>query len=238
MEEKNNKKPEKKINIEELEKEVDVDEELDDDEEYYDIDDYERKIRKDRRDKIVLIIIIIILLLLHLLCHKLGKIGYKKEVSTNAGNLADVVRFDVIEILDGDVKKIKDTQLNIFNNKDFNGEKIIAPRSSGEYRFCVENLVKGDLTYSIEFLDEMTNPINMKYRLKIDNIYIRGNQKEYVDIEELKVDDIVVLENSNNIYTLEWKWEDDDKADTFVGSRKETQSYTLKLKINADNSQK
>ena len=84
----------------------------------------------------------------------------------------------------------------------------------------------------------MTNPINMKYKLKIDNIYIRGNEDEYVSIEELKVDDIVVLEDSNNIYTLEWKWVDNDIADTYVGSLKEIQTYTLKLKINADDSKK
>lgn len=235
MKEKNDEELKTKVNIEELEDDVDIDEEI---EEEYDIDDYERQIRKDRRDKIILIIIIIILLFLHLLCHKLGKIGYNKNISTNAGDIENEVRFDVIEILDGDVRKIKDTQLNIFNNKDFDGQKIIAPRSNGEYKFCVENLVKGDLIYTIEFLDEMTNPINMKYRLKIDNIYIRGNEKEYVDIEDLKIEDIIVLENSNNIYTLEWKWEDDDRADTFVGSRKETQSYTLKIRVNADKAQK
>lgn len=239
MEEKN-KELKKKINIEDdLEKDIDIeeleDEEYEDDE--YDIEDYEEQIRKDRRDKIILVIIIIILLFFHLLCHKLGKIGYKKDLSTNA-DLENMARFDVIEIVDGDVKNIKNAQLNIFKNPIFDGEKIIAPRSSGEYRFCVENLVDGNLTYGIEFLDEMTNPINMKYKLKIDNIYIRGNEDEYVSIEELKVDDIVVLEDSNNIYTLEWKWIDNDIADTYVGSLKEIQTYTLKLKINADDSKK
>ncbi len=239
MEEKN-KELKKKINIEDdLEKDIDIeeleDEEYEDDE--YDIEDYEEQIRKDRRDKIILVIIIIILLFFHLLCHKLGKIGYKKDLSTNA-DLENMARFDVIEIVDGDVKNIKNAQLNIFKNPIFDGEKIIAPRSSGEYRFCVENLVDGNLTYGIEFLDEMTNPINMKYKLKIDNIYIRGNEDEYVSIEELKVDDIVVLEDSNNIYTLEWKWVDNDIADTYVGSLKEIQTYTLKLKINADDSKK
>lgn len=239
MEEKNNdKKLEKKVNIEET-LENDIDDELEDEDyDEYDIDEYEKQRKKDKRDKIILIIIIIILLFLHLLCHKLGKIGYKKDISTNAEDLENMVKFDVIEIVDGDIKNIKNSQLNIFNNKDFDGEKIIAPKSNGEYKFCIENLVNGDLTYNIEFSDEMTNPINMKYRLKIDNIYIRGNEEEYVDIEELKIEDIVVLENSNNIYTLEWKWVDDDKADTYVGSQKEIQSYTLKLKINADNFQK
>ena len=163
MEEKN-KELKKKINIEDdLEKDINIeeleDEEYEDDE--YDIEDYEEQIRKDRRDKIILVIIIIILLFFHLLCHKLGKIGYKKDLSTNA-DLENMARFDVIEIVDGDVKNIKNAQLNIFKNPIFDGEKIIAPRSSGEYRFCVENLVDGNLTYGIEFLDEMTNPINMK----------------------------------------------------------------------------
>lgn len=203
-----------------------------------DIEAYEKQRKKDRRDKIILIIIIIILLLLHLLCHKLGKIGYKKEVSTSSTDITanePKVEFDVVEILEGDVTEIKDSQLNIFNNKDFDGEKIIAPGSNGSYRFCVENLVDRNIKYDIKFTDEMTNPINMKYRLKIDNVYIKGSKDKYVDIEDLSVEDIIVLDDSNNIYTLEWKWEHSDKADTYVGSQEEVQTYTLNLEIKAEN---
>ena len=62
---------------------------------------------------------------------------------------------------------------------------------------------------------------------------IRGNKKEYVRIDELNVKNIVVLKDSNNIYTLEWYWEDSDKEDTTVGSKKENQYYSLSLQINA-----
>ena len=79
----------------------------------------------------------------------------------------------------------------------------------------------------------MKHFVNMKYKLKIDNIYIRGNEKEYVGIDELNAEIIVVLKDSNNIYTLEWYWEDSDKEDTTVGSKKENQHYSLTLQINA-----
>ena len=172
-----------------------------------------------------------------MLCHKLGKIGYKKDVSTSVDITANEpkVEFDVVEILDGDVTKIKDSQLNIFNNEDFDGEKMIAPGSNGTYKFCVQNLVDRNITYDIKFTDAMTNPVNMKYRLKIDNVYIKGSEDKYVDIEELSIEDIIVLDDSNNIYTLEWMWEHDDKADTYVGSQKEVQTYTLNLEIKAEN---
>lgn len=122
--------------------------------------------------------------------------------------------------------------LNIFNNEKFNGEKIIAPKSKGKCEFYIENAIGQDTIYNIEFLDEMKTPINMKYKLKINNIYIRGNEETYVDIKELGTEDIIVLKDSITKYTLEWYWEDDDTADTYVGG-KEKQYYTLKLNIKA-----
>ena len=169
-----------------------------------DIEAYEKQRKKDRRDKIILIIIIIILLLLHLLCHKLGKIGYKKEVSTSSTDITanePKVEFDVVEIIEGDVTEIKDSQLNIFNNKDFDGEKIIAPGSNGSYRFCVENLVDRNIKYDIKFTDEMTNPVNMKYRLKLDNVYVVGTEEKWEDIQNLNLNNVIVTKNSANVYT-------------------------------------
>lgn len=73
----------------------------------------------------------------------------------------------------------------------------------------------------------------MKYKLKIDNIYIIGNEEKYVGIEELEVKNITVQRGSNNVFTLEWYWEDDDILDTKVASQDEKQTYTLKLEVNA-----
>lgn len=79
----------------------------------------------------------------------------------------------------------------------------------------------------------MSNPVNMKYKLKIDNIYIRGDKENYVDIDELDVEDIILLENSNTLFTLEWCWVDSDEEDTYVGSLKSDEYYTLNVLIHA-----
>jgi hypothetical protein len=73
----------------------------------------------------------------------------------------------------------------------------------------------------------------MKYKLKIDNVYIIGNKDNYVDIADLNVEDIIVLKDSINIYTLEWYWADDDANDTIVGSQETDQYYTLNLDIDS-----
>lgn len=193
------------------------------------------KKKKDRLIKIILIIIIILLLLIFwLLGYRMGKIGYGvKEVVSNPDVPVDD-GVTTIKVMQDDIKITKDTKLDIFNNSKFNGEKIIAPKSNGTYQFCVSNEVENDIIYNIKFFDKMKNYVNMKYRLKIDNIYIRGNEDKYVGIDELSVDNITVLKDSNNIFTLEWYWEDNDKEDTYVGSQEDTQYYTLELEINAD----
>lgn len=184
--------------------------------------------KKDRRIKIILTIIIILLLLFWILAYRVGKIGYgeNKEVAASPTEV-------LIRIKQGDIDIDKSTEMGIFKNVKFDGKEIIAPNSSGTYQFCVKNESKDDVVYDIKFLDEMQYFVNMKYKLKIDNIYIRGNEKEYVGIDDLNVDNIVVLKDSNNIYTLEWYWEDSDKEDTTVGSERENQYYSLSLQINA-----
>jgi len=196
------------------------------------INEYERKQKRDRWQKIILIIIIIILLLLWILCWRLGKIGYNTEPLPSDPVFNE--QLPIIKVSDNETEITDDTDLNIFANAKFNGESKIAPKSSGEYKFVIENISDTTLAYDIEFKDIMSNPVNMKYKLKIDNIYIRGDEETYVGINQLSVNDIVVLENSNNVFTLEWYWEDNDKADTYVGSLKSDEYYTLKLMIQAD----
>lgn len=192
------------------------------------IEEYEKRKKRDRRDKIALIIIIIILLLLCLLGYRMGKIGYQ-NVSTNP---TDNIR--LIEVRDNDILMTKDTPLNIFENSKFEGEKIIAPKSNGSYKFCIENVTEENISYAIKFEDKMDLPINMKYRLKMDNVYIKGNKDKYVSLDELNVEDIIVLKDSINVFTIEWYWEDDDINDTIVGSQESDQYYTLNLKIVAE----
>lgn len=121
--------------------------------------------------------------------------------------------------------------LNIFKNMKFGGRKIIAPNSKGIFKFYVNNGTSGNISYNLSFIDEMSNIVNMKYKLKIDGEYIKGNANQYVSIEELNIEELLLANNSYNLFELEWYWEDDDKNDTFIGSLLDDQYYELKINI-------
>lgn len=185
--------------------------------------------KKDNKKKIMCIIILILLLMFGL-GYRIGKLGYKETTISPNNNF----EYNSIILLENDMQKIKNNQLNIFKNKDFNNEKIIAPHSKGTYKFYIQNKTNTDVIYNIKFSDEMQNFINMKYRLKLDNIYVKGNSENYVSLDELELSNIIVLKASTNFYTLEWYWDDNDKLDTFVGSQEEDNYYEINLYIETD----
>lgn len=187
------------------------------------------KKKKDNK-KTIMCIIILILLLMFGLGYRIGKLGYKETTISPNNNF----EYNSIILLENDMQKIKNNQLNIFKNKDFNNEKIIAPHSKGTYKFYIQNKTNTDVIYNIKFSDEMQNFINMKYRLKLDNIYIKGNSENYVSLDELELSNIIILKGSTNFYTLEWYWDDNDKLDTFVGSQEEDNYYEINLYIETD----
>lgn len=185
---------------------------------------------KKGNKKTIMCIIILILLLMFGLGYRIGKLGYKETTISPNNNF----EYNSIILLENDMQKIKNNQLNIFKNKDFNNEKIIAPHSKGTYKFYIQNKTNTDVIYNIKFSDEMQNFINMKYRLKLDNIYIKGNSENYVSLDELELSNIIILKDSTNFYTLEWYWDDNDKLDTFVGSQEEDNYYEINLYIETD----
>lgn len=192
---------------------------------------YEKEKKKNTKNKVIivlLIIIIILLLLFFLIGYKMGKIGfgYKQASAEPSQDLSDTIL-----IKENDMKEVTDNKLNIFKNEKFNGKSMIAPKSYGKYQFYVANISKKDVKYSMKFSDDMKKIVNMKYKLKIDNVYIRGNSENYITIDNLDVDEIIVLKDSTNIFTLEWYWEDNDSLDTIVGSEKDTQYYKLNLQL-------
>ena len=189
---------------------------------------YKKETRKNRIIIVILIITIILLLLFFVLGCKVGKIGFgykptSTEPSINSSNM--------ILIKESDMKEVIDNKLNIFKNEKFDGQSIIAPKSYGKYQFYVSNISNKHVKYTMKFSDEMKKFVNMKYKLKIDNVYIRGDLENYTTIDNLDLDEIVVLKDSTNIFTLEWYWEDNDSLDTGVGSEKDTQYYKLNLQI-------
>lgn len=192
---------------------------------------HEKEKKKNTKNKVIivlLIIIIILLLLFFWIGYKMGKIGfgYKQASAEPSQDLSDTIL-----IKENDMKEVTDNKLNIFKNEKFNGKSMIAPKSYGKYQFYVANISKKDVKYSMKFSDDMKKIVNMKYKLKIDNVYIRGNSENYITIDNLDVDEIIVLKDSTNIFTLEWYWEDNDSLDTIVGSEKDTQYYKLNLQL-------
>ena len=77
--------------------------------------------------------------------------------------------------------------------------------------------------------DKNTEDINMKYRLKMNNVYVIGTENSYVTIDEMKLDNIYVLKNSQELYTLEWKWEDSNNDSEIAKDGLAT--YTIYLDI-------
>ncbi len=185
-----------------------------------------RQFSRESLKKIIYILIIIIIILILLLVWKIGRIGIDERPTSGK------TYTDGIVVTEDNIGIEKDTQLNIFNNEKFKGEKIIAPHSQGTYKFYIKNKSNRDINYNIKFSDEMKKFVNMKYRLKIDNIYIRGNEEGYTTIENLDVNNVTVPKDSINMFTLEWYWEDNDELDTKVGTSDE-RYYTINLKIEA-----
>ena len=185
-----------------------------------------RQFSRESLKKIIYILIIIIIILILLLVWKIGRIGIDERPTSGK------TYTDGIVVTEDDIGIEKDTKLNIFNNEKFEGEKIIAPHSQGTYKFYIKNKSNRDINYNIKFSDEMKKFVNMKYRLKIDNIDIRGNEEGYTTIENLDVNNVTVPKDSINMFTLEWYWEDNDELDTKVGTSDE-RYYTINLKIEA-----
>lgn len=189
--------------------------------------------KNKRKNKILILIIILLIIILLVMCllgYKMGKIGYS---TVNSSGTTSNENIDLIKITDETGAKWKNSNLQIFKNEKFNGEKIIAPMSKETYQFYVKNEVGNNITYNIRILDEMNHFVNMKYKLKLNDVYICGNKDEYVGIDELNIDNIVLTKDSTTLYTLEWCWKNDDELDTFVGSLENDQFYTLNLNIQA-----
>ena len=57
-------------------------------------------------------------------------------------------------------------RLNVFANPKYDGQHMIAPKSSGEYAFTVANSARFPLKYTLQISDEIEAGVPMEYRLK------------------------------------------------------------------------
>lgn len=112
----------------------------------------------------------------------------------------------------------------------------IQPGSEGNYSFSIKNTENVEVEYyfsiSEVYNQQIITNFPMKYRLKINNLYV-GDSKEWLDGSKLKFDQLIISSRSKDIFTLEWKWPyaANDTTDTFFGI--ENGEYALILKMTA-----
>lgn len=97
----------------------------------------------------------------------------------------------------------------------------IRPGSSGDYDFVLDNPHNVTIEYSFSLSElyngEYIGKFPLEYRIKMNNILLGTG--EWVPANELKFDDLHILPESSQIFTLEWRWpfEGDNELDTFFG---------------------
>lgn len=103
-------------------------------------------------------------------------------------------------------------------------DDTINPGSHGEYQFIIKNETEVDFNYGIilsEYLDAEETVIPfMRYRLKIDGVYIDATDTEWHTIDELRYYNISIMPDDRQRLTLEWDWPFEngmDENDTLLG---------------------
>ena len=123
----------------------------------------------------------------------------------------------------------KNDNINLFKNLNEKGEKIIFPGQSGEYEFVIQNNNDVPINYSIKFYEKNIDNINIKYKLKINNVYVIGNENTYETIDKLELQDIKILDKTKSLYTIEWKWEEADNDEELVKNGLATYSVYIDI---------
>lgn len=165
----------------------------------------------------VILLSICLILSIYLLGYRLGTIGVSANITK---------QLDVIKITSNSVDWKESDKLQIFNDTSLNNNRI-APNSNGTYKFIVQNETSENIRYNISFLEENENNINMKFRLKIDNIYVAGNENEWINASNMNLEDVLITSNSKTMYTIEWYWKE-NKNDTEIGN-KSNANYSLNV---------
>lgn len=145
-------------------------------------------------------------------------------------NENNIKKTDTIKITENNIEWEVTEKVNVFSNPQYSYKSIVAPNSEGYYQFIVENTTANSIKYNINFTEINENDINLKYKLKLDNIYIVGNKDKWVDVSELNLTDVILANTSKNLYVLQWKWiETTDEQDTLAAGK----GYEMLINLNA-----
>lgn len=147
----------------------------------------------------------------------------------NNDNNNDDVNDDKFEVYDNIIKWDGVKKAEIFKKTMYAKNDTIAPESNNTYQFVVKNGTEYKLRYSIEFTEDNSHHINIKYKLKKNDDYIIDH---YVSYNELNITNILVNSNESDTYYLEWKWISSSN-DTSVG-KADNATYNLNISIKAE----
>ena len=120
----------------------------------------------------------------------------------------------------------KDSVLDVFSNPYYNGRNIIAPESSNSYIFEVKNKQTVKMIYKFNFQELNLYNINMKYKVKVNNVYVYSN---WESITNISLQNLEINPNSTDRIELIWKWiEETPDKDTSIGINPNA-SYMIKI---------
>ncbi len=119
--------------------------------------------------------------------------------------------------------------VNIFANEEYEGRAIIAPESTGVYRFFIANEESRAVRYRIEAREEAEMKLPMLYRLKCNGSYVSGWQ----DAHQIAFDMERLEPGKRDILELEWKWQSSEK-DSEIGKKADDVQYHLYLRLQAE----
>lgn len=119
--------------------------------------------------------------------------------------------------------------INLFKRINQNAEKLIFPGDYGSYEFILNNTNNLPVYYNLKISEENKDRINIKYKLKLNNVYIIGDKDEYESIDKMDLKEIKIMENAKSLYTLEWKWEKSDNDLEIV--RKGLATYRIYIDV-------
>ena len=101
-------------------------------------------------------------------------------------------------------------------------DSSIAPDSSGEYEFVLENPHDVSIAYQFSIKEYVNNKeVNdfpLEFRIRMNNVLLES--EEWVSAENLNFSNLVIMPKSASRFTLEWRWQyegGNDELDTYFG---------------------
>ena len=216
--------------------------------------------KKNEKNFIVMLLILIaLIIIIFLLVRSLGFIDHRPRIPTGNIDIFDIIfkkdcdnncncsdgttsvggsgsesneDKDGVEVFERQIEYSQDTQLHIFTNTAYYVvDNKIAPASENSYQFVIRNNNEFNIKYDLDLLEDNKYNINMKYRLKLNGVYVAGNDDKWLTYDELKQENIALAANTYDVYTLDWKWFEGSN-DTEVGTNINS-NYKLDLRITA-----